>query len=74
MKIYITKYALTRGIVEREIEELGYYYVLDGYICYPDKDLFLDKETAIENANAQKSRKIKTLQKQIEKLSNTFFE
>lgn len=78
MKIWITKYALTRGIIEREVEDRGDGIVKDdsSYITsyYHKKDYCLDYESAIAKAEEMRKKKIESLKKQIEKLEKMKFE
>lgn len=82
MKVYITKYALTRGILEIEAErcthidsnmisEIGAKYPT----CYhgEGKEWHLHKNGASEYANVMRQNKIKNLQKQIDKLQKLKF-
>lgn len=79
-KVYITKYAISRGIeeIEREIYEVRYYdysYIKYDFctLLYIGKDAFLDKSEAIKKAEEMKKRKIASLRKQIEKLEKMTF-
>lgn len=78
MKVWITKYALTRGILEREVEDCGDGIVKDdsSYItCYYNKkDYCLDNESAIAKAEEMRKKKIDSLKKQIDKLEKMKFE
>lgn len=82
MKVWITKYALTHGISECEaercsninnemIEIIGSPYE---YYHGEGKEWHLTKESAINKAEEVRDKKIKTLQKQLEKLQNMKFE
>jgi hypothetical protein len=82
MKVYITKYALTRGILEREgviDEEDGYVRVENGGwggssdLFYLDKNAFTSKEEAIAKAEELRLKKIENLKKQIKKLEQFRF-
>ena len=90
MKVWITKYALTDGIIEAESDtqtqnkekvfafwnndEFGIFYPSIG-IFYPSKgELFYDKESAIQKAEEMRQKKIASLKKQIEKLEEMRFE
>ena len=67
MKVWITKYALTRGIIE--IHNLN--------DCYSGKRyrwIHLDKESAIKKAEEMRQKKITSLKKQIKKLEEMRFE
>lgn len=79
MKVYITKYALTQGIFEKEAEDRG-----DEVIKTVDewpalfhgegKEWHRTKESAVKRAEEMKIKKIQSLGKQIEKLKNLKFE
>lgn len=82
--VYITKYALTKGILEYP----GELYTSQSYTywkCYSQtfpnayetfmyKDGWLSKEDAIDAAEQQRIAKLKALNKQIEKISKLKFE
>lgn len=79
MKVWITKYALTKGILEMEGEET----ISPSMICitntqppdyYNGKDWHFSKKKAIERANEMALNKINTLQQQIEKIKSLKFE
>lgn len=78
MKVYIVKYALSQGILEREAEECaispemirtddGAYYHGEG------KDWTRTKKAAVARAEEMRLKKIDSLQKQIKKLENLKF-
>jgi len=86
MKVWITKYALTDGIIEAQqipgatydgkeyaffVDENGQ-YVTGFYIPY--RELFWDKNSAIKKAEEMRQKKIASLKKQIEKLEMMRFE
>lgn len=80
-KVYITKYALTTGVIEADMELKN-----DGKMCYgkPNSssydtgffgdDFHLSKEDALKDCEKRRISKIKNLNKQIEKLSNLKFD
>ena len=71
MKIWITKYALTDGIVEKEAKGLnGRLRVEDGLFPW----YLSPKDEAIARAEVMRNKKIASLKKQIEKLENMKFE
>ena len=79
MKVYITKYALSDGILEKEAEEcdrfLGMIRTDDGAHFHGEgKDWTRTKEAAVARAQEMKTKKIKSLKKQIEKLERMKFE
>ena len=82
MKVWITKYALTHKIEEKEAERCSdinndMIEILNSrYEYYHDegKDWHTDKESAIKKAEEMKQKKIKSLKRQIEKLENMKFE
>lgn len=78
MKVYIVKYALAQGILEREAEDCtfspnmirtddGAYYHGEG------KDWTRTKEAAVARAEEIRLKKIDSLQKQIKKLEKLNF-
>lgn len=81
MKVWITKYALTDGIIEAtgyKFEETRYeVYNEKGEYCgsfRPGKYLFMDKQSAVKKAEEMRQKKIASLKKQIEKLERMRFE
>jgi hypothetical protein len=80
MKVYVTKYALTSGIIETEarvcasvsgkmIETQG------GYKQYFHKpDWYETKEEAVKRAELMRDKKIAALTKQIQKLQKMSFD
>lgn len=81
VKVYITKYALTKGIEEEEhcikkSNTLNEYYVsiLNGYKLYIiGIDAFLTLEEAQSKAEQMRLKKIASLKKQIDKLEKIKF-
>lgn len=80
MKVYITKYALTLGIQEREVEVGTNGSVVDKstgmtqYFHDEGKGWHRTIESAIKEANRMRESRIKALEKQIEKLKKLTFE
>lgn len=78
MKIYITKYALTKGIfeVDANIRDSGIAEDrTEHYIAYYSKDSYCkDKQSAIKKADEMRKKKIVSLKKKIEKLEKMKFE
>ena len=86
MKVWITKYALTDGIIEAQQisgstydgKEYAFFvgknsqYIAHFYIPY--EELFWDKNSAIVKAEEMRQKKIASLKKQIEKLEEMRFE
>lgn len=84
IKVWITKYALTYGIEEKEAERdmkvspdmitivnkdtMNEFYHGEG------KEWHLTKESAIKKTEEMRDKKIKSLQKQLEKLQSMKFE
>ena len=73
MKVYVTTYCLTKGIIESDLEDVGdcYYGKLkDGYLpgLYKKTETFESLSDAKANAEERRKKKIKNLEKQIEKL------
>lgn len=82
-KVYITKYALSQGIIETcdyefsnrsqdksWIYSSGHFY--DSYKI--GRDAFFDRDEAIKDAYNRRDKKIKSLKKQIDKLNTLKFE
>lgn len=80
MKVWITKYALTIGIIEinAEITEDGSAYDMGSsfpaYYHGEDKEWHRTKESAIARAEEMRQKKIESLKNQIEKLEVLKFE
>lgn len=79
--IYITKYALSEGILEKEAEINDYgnghlrAFVNGDYSSYGiGSEAFFTKEDALNNAEKRRLKKIESLKKQIEKLKVLRFE
>lgn len=80
MKVWITKYALTKGILQEEGETFKgnpNYLMVKGY--YSDfygegNEWHRTKESAIKKAEEMRQKKIASLKKQIEKLEKMKFE
>ena len=86
MKVWITKYALTDGIIEAKQfpgaayagKEYAFFvgknsqYIADFYIPY--EELFWDKNSAIVKAEEMRQEKIASLKKQIKKFEEMRFE
>lgn len=80
MKAWITKYALTDGVVEREIENCGggvvkvidenHWYCVDG----KGRDWHLTREDAIARAEKMRKNKIASLRRHVELLEKLTFE
>ena len=80
MKVWITKYALTDGIIEAEGEPYGLEWISaswdNGYRCndFKQGEWFDIKERAIQKAEEMRQEKIASLKKQIKKLEEMRFE
>lgn len=79
--IYITKYALSEGILEKEARIRDYgnghlrAFVNGHYSSYGiGSEAFFTKEDALKNAEKRRLKKIESLKKQIEKLKVLRFE
>lgn len=77
MKVWITKYALTTGIIETDAEVcsedmIQIYKPFKSY--FHKNEWFIKKEDAIKRANSMKDKKIQALNKQIIKLNSLTFE
>lgn len=78
MKVYITKYALTKGIIETEDAEICYSISENmirskKYGCFHGNEWQLTKEEAILRAESMKEKKIQSLESQLEKLKGLKF-
>lgn len=80
MKVWITKYALTSGIIqtEGEVTNSGALYVLHtGHLTFyhgEGKEWHRTKEAAVSKAEEMRQKKIESLKKQIRKLEGMTFE
>ena len=77
MKVWITKYALTDGIIEREAEEIEGKCIqtVERFPAfYSRKDWYKTREDAVKRANEMKEREINSLKKRIKKLEDLKFE
>lgn len=86
MKVWITKYALTRGIEEITSEDVSRMFIkkngdLVMYgesgmfpVSYSSDNYFLDKESAVKKAEEMRQKKIESLKNQIKKLEEMRFE
>lgn len=78
MKVWITKYALTKGIIEKEVRDCGDGMVEDKSTHFPtyyhNGEWYSDKNYAIFRAQEMRKKKISSLKKQIDKLEDMKFE
>lgn len=78
--IYVTKYALTDGVLQREgvLTKSGGYSYRRNENCYSDyvydKDVHLTESSAVARAEEMRSAKLKSLEKQMKKVSAKKFE
>lgn len=79
MKVFVTKYALTQGIKEVEVEDCGNGMVrTPGFLsngggrCFhgEGREWHRTKEAAVERAEKMRVDKIKSLQKSIKKIQD----
>jgi len=71
MKVYVTKYALTRGILLMEVVETGYFaMVKKNQNYYHADEYFLTESEAIKDTEQRKEKKLIQLQNQLAKLEN----
>ncbi len=82
MRVWVTRYALTQGILEIEGEDCGdsmFHYPgnhMDRYDQYyhgQGENWHLTRESAVKRAEEMRVAKIASLQKQIEKLKKVSF-
>ena len=80
MKVWITKYALTDGIIEADAEVGGFDTITatwdNGTRCdnFKSEEWWNQKKNAIEKAEEMRQKKIESLKKQIKKLEEMRFE
>lgn len=83
MKVWITKYALIRGIIEAEPGIIGSYsvsiyrskdYLPTNLFNIRSGDIHFSKESAIKKAEEMRQKEIERLKKQIKKLEEMRFE
>ena len=81
MEVWITKYALTKGIIEADGELISYdsVSILNRGLSLPTHwfykgDWYSDKQPAIQKAEEMRQEKIASLKKQIEELERMRFE
>lgn len=79
-KVFITKYALTKGIIEKEADIHSFRdgskfaYVRGEFIGYKMiVDAFYNYESAIQRAEEVRKKRIASLKRQIEKLEKLSF-
>lgn len=80
MKVWITKYALSKGIKETEVKQSNSFpEIVHGKDLYDSyhgegKEWHRTKESALARAEEMRKKKIDSLRKQIEKLEKLRFE
>lgn len=80
LTVFVTRYALTRGIQERKVKETSVEGLLEDIevtqLCYHDegRDWHKTREEAVKKAEEMRQKKIQSLKKQIEKIENITFE
>lgn len=78
-KVWITKYALTQGIIEEEVEKCDSNMIVVEK-KYPEfyhgqgREWHLDKESAIKKAEQMRQKKINSLKRRIDKLEKMKFD
>lgn len=73
--VYVSKYALTSGIMEVEAKlsrEKGY-LIVNGVFLKENRDCFESREAAVKDAKARRAKKIKSLEGQIKNIQNMEF-
>lgn len=79
MLVYVTKYALTTGILEREVEPTnGHKLCWEVGVEYPcplwlGRDCFESRDDAVTDAEKRRVRKITSVKKQLAKLETMTF-
>ena len=76
--VFITKYALSKGIYTEEVEQSKFKYTVihtNGWVhqLFDKPDWHEIKEEAIEQAERMRTKKIKSLKAQIDKLEKLKF-
>lgn len=76
--VYITKYALTSGILQQEVISLGisnsdYIHTITKELFELNKDCFETYEAAVTQAKILRTKKIKSLETKIKKLNELKF-
>lgn len=80
MKVYITKYALSKGIFELEVEQSKNFpdmvcgFIYDDHYHGEGIEWHRTMEAAITRAEEMRLKKIRSLKKQIEKLERMKFQ
>lgn len=81
MKAFITKYALTEGIQEKEGKlHRGIFSIPGSHSGLPftsyfhNREFFLEREEAVKRAEVMRTKKLASLKKQIAKLEGMKFE
>lgn len=78
MRVWVTKYALTQGIYEREVRDCGDDMIADDsthFTTYLHKgDWHTSKKDAILKADEMRKKKIESLKKKIKQLENMKFD
>jgi hypothetical protein len=81
MKVFVTKYALTKGITEREVTDRGDGHVEErcercegGWPIYYHKDDWcLTREAAVAKAEEMRVKRVEALKREIAKLEKMEF-
>lgn len=77
MKAYITRYALTKGILEIEAEFVSQTAIVEinalWTVYYHKPDWYLTREEAVAQAQEMRDKKIQSLEKSITKLKKRTF-
>ena len=80
MKVYITKWALTEGIMEKEAEvnpDFPTFASVNGYVVAfhgEGREWHRTRESAVEQAEKMRKRKILSLKNQLDRLEKLTFE
>jgi len=79
MKAYVTKYALTMGILELEVEDADDGMIKDTRGQFPSyyhgegKEWHRTREAAVKRAEVMRTKKIASIKKQLAKIENLEF-
>jgi len=77
IKIWNSKHALTKGLIEQEAEEVGDKLVKIGILQYlhgEGRNWHRTKEQAVERAEVMRKKRIASLRKQLERLESMRFD
>ena len=72
--VYVTKYALTKGVLRVEVEDCGS-GVVKGYMeCYRKGQWYRNRKDAVKKAEDMRVRRLRSLDKQVKRLQALRFD